>query len=459
MTARNPVRSLLERGISAAEPVLRRTVPHVVRPLLPLVARLPRRQPRTLRNGSGDRERVTFLLLNAYGMGGTIRTVFNLAGHLSTRYDVEVVSVKRRKRRPFFPFPPGVTVTPLDDIYARRRYRWKLGRQLMADHPSHLVNVEDRRYPEFSLWSDLLVMNHLRGLTGVLIATRPGLNLIAAQHAPKGLPTIGQEHMNLPSHRPLLRAGIARHYPDLDVLAVLTQNDLKDYSGLLGSGGPRVVHMPNAVPAMRGGRADLTAKMVVAAGRLTRQKGYDRLIPAWAPVARAHPDWTLQIYGEGPERGRLEGLIVEHGVGDSVSLMGRSDRLGDAFAAASVFVLSSRREGLPMVILEAMSKGLPVVSFDCPTGPAEIVSTDHNGVLVPNADIPALTASLLQLIDDEELRSRLSKGAQETATRYGIDVIGAEWEELIEELLHGPLPLGWARSSGQARDRQPSSGR
>lgn len=381
---------------------------------------------------------MTILMMGVYSMGGTTRTAMNLARYLSQRYDVEVVSVNRGKREPYFTFPPRVTVTPLDDNFSPRGKGWRVARGLLARCPSLLINVEDSRYRAFSLWTDLLILSHLRSTTGVLIATRPGLNVVAAAHAPPGVRVIGQEHMNLASHGRLLRAGVSRYYPRLDALAVLTSSDLRNYTQFFGSGRPPVVQMPNAVPALDGGLADTSSNVVIAAGRLTKQKGFDRLIPAWAPIASAHPDWALQIYGGGVEHGRLKGLIAEHRVGSSVTLMGRTDRIGHAYAKASIFVLSSRREGLPMVILEAMSKGLPVVSFDCPTGPSEVVATGENGVLVPNADVAALTRSLLDVIEDDGLRARLGKGAVETAAGYDIEVIGRKWAHLIDRLLGQP---------------------
>jgi glycosyltransferase involved in cell wall biosynthesis len=117
--------------------------------------------------------------------------------------------------------------------------------------------------------------------------------------------------------------------------------------------------------------------------------------------------------------------------------MGRTDRLGHAFAESSIFALSSVREGMPMVILEAMSKGLPVVSFDCPTGPAELIETGHNGVLVPDGNIQALSAALQQVIEDDDLRLRLAKGAFETSGQYAGNVIGKRWVELVENLRAG----------------------
>ena len=374
-------------------------------------------------------------------MGGITRTVINLADYLSKHYDVELVAVTRRRRRSFFLHPVDVQVILLNDRFAKLGLRWRLVRGLLGRCPSLLVHEHDDRYAEFSLWTDLLVLNYLKGATGVLITTRPSLNIVAARHAPFGVRTIGQEHMSLGTRRAAMRADIQRYYPRLDALAVLTETDRRDYVGLFRSGAPPVVLLPNAVPAIEGGRADPTRKTVVAAGRLTRAKGFDRLIPAWSQVARSHPDWRLEIYGSGPERDALQLLVDQHGLSGTVQLKGRTNRLGHAFANSSIFVLSSRREGFPMVILEAMSRGLPVVSFDCPTGPAEIVVDDHNGVLVPNGDIPALTEALRQLIEDDEQRARLGNGALETATRYDVESIGKQWTELIDGLLSTPSTL------------------
>jgi glycosyltransferase involved in cell wall biosynthesis len=403
----------------------------VVRALLPLITRFGARP----RRSSDGAPKVTILLYNAYGMGGTVRTAFNLAAYLARRFDVEIVTVHRRRRHALMPFPAGVKMTALNDTVGHQGRRLRLGRAILGRQPSHLVNVEDRRYPDFSLWSDLLIMRHLRRVTGVLITTRPGFNILAARHAPRGVRTIGQEHMNLASHRPLLRADIERFYPRLDALAVLTDHDRRDYAALLGPESPPVLLMPNAVPQIDGGLSDNSSKVVIAAGRLTRQKGLDRLVPAWAPIARAHPDWSLEIYGEGIERPRLEGLVGEHGLEGVVKLMGRTNEIGRAYEQASIFVLSSRREGLPMVILEAMSKGLPVVSFDCPTGPAEVIANGHNGILVPDGDVEALTGALLDVIEDDELRVRLGKGALETAKEYDIEAVGLKWAELVDQLL------------------------
>jgi len=393
----------------------------VHRVALALVARLPRR-----RVPPGD-DTVHILLGHAYGMGGTIRTGLTLAGYLAGHRPVEVVSVVRRRERPFFAFPAGISVRALDD---RRGPRGLLDRL-----PSLLVHPEDYAYAWCSLRTDVALVRRLRSLPGgVLIATRPAFNLLAARLAPRGVVTIGQEHLHLESYRPRLAAAIRRDYRHLDAVAVLTSHEERTYRALLAGTGTRVARIPNAVAELSGPRARLDAELVVAAGRLNSQKGFDLLIAAFATVAARRPTWRLRIYGSGPEHDRLQAQIDRLRLAEHVSLEGRHPRLGEALAEASLFALSSRFEGFGMVLVEAMSKGLPVVSFDCPHGPADIISDGSDGLLVPAEDVDALAAALLALIEDPERRRRYGQAALRTSREYAIAAIGPRWDALLGEL-------------------------
>jgi glycosyltransferase involved in cell wall biosynthesis len=386
---------------------------------LGLAARLPRRTATGL-----TPPRVRILLLHAYGLGGTVRTSFTLAEGLAG--EVELLSMMRRRDVPFFPFPPAAEATVVDD---------QRDRGLLDRLPSLLVHPEDYAYPYASLRTDLRLLRAIRRIRGgVLITTRPGFNLLAARLAAPGVITVGQEHMNFHSHRPRLARDLQRGYGRLDALTVLTEADERDYAAALANQPVRIARIPNAVPRMSGGIAGLDAKVVVAAGRLESQKGFDLLIRAWERVAAAHPDWQLRIYGSGPRRDDLRRMILERGLYDRVLLMGRTRRLGEAMAGASLFVLSSRFEGFGMVIVEAMSKGLPVVSFDCPRGPGEIIRPGRDGILVPNGDVEGLADGMLELIEDVPKRRRYGAAAVENARSYAVDSIAERWEELLGEL-------------------------
>jgi len=369
---------------------------------------------------------VRFLLAHAWGMGGTIRTTLTIADHLATQGDVEVVSVIRRRDDPFFAFAPHLRVTALDD---RRR------RTLLSRLPSLLVHPDDYAYPWCSLRTDVALLRWLRSLdSGAVVTTRPAFNLLAARLAPPGVIKIGQEHLHFAAHRPRLAADIRRHYPRLDALTVLTKDDERDYRALLAASRTRVECIPNPLPPGEVPVSGQDAKLVIAAGRLNSQKGFDLLIAAFAIVARAHPDWRLRIYGSGPEGDKLQAQIDALGLGEHVAMMGRTQQLGDALAEASIFALSSRFEGFGMVIVEAMSHGLAVVSFDCPNGPGEIIAAGGDGILVPPEDVEALAAAITELIEHPERRQRYAEAALRRARDFDVAAVAPRLKHLLRSL-------------------------
>ncbi|MEO3870946.1 glycosyltransferase family 4 protein [Nonomuraea sp. B12E4] len=378
-------------------------------------------------------KQVRILLLHAHGMGGTIRTVFNLAGHLAEKHDVEIVSILKEAEEPFFPIDPRVKFRFLDD---RLRPGLNPLRALLSKKPSRLIPEGESAHHRFNLWTDLKLARYIRSLDGgVLIGTRPGLNLAMAQLAPPNVITIGQEHVALRTQAEPIQELIKWRYRRLDALVTLTKADLTDYRNTLPKKPRKLTRIPNAVPPMTGGVAKLDAKVAVAVGRMTRIKGFHRLITAWQTIAEAHPDWKLRIFGTGPQEETLAELIVELGLEGKVELPGPTSDVGAELERASIYVLSSRHEGFPMTILEAMAKGLAIVSFNSPHGPKEMITNEVDGLLVKPRTNANLAASIIRVIEDDRLRRDLAARAVETARTYDVDAIGRRWDGLLEELL------------------------
>ena len=276
---------------------------------------------------------------------------------------------------------------------------------------------------------------------GVLVGTRPSINLAVALLASPSVVRVGQDHMNLASYNNALRNQIVSIYPRLDMVSTLTEGDAEAYRRHLG-GGTRVECMPNGVPDVGGHRAALDEKVVVAAGRLGRQKGFDRLLRSWARVIGDHPGWQLKIFGSGVDMKPLRRQIRRLGIEDSAQMMGFTSSLHEEMSRASLYVMSSRKEGFPMVLLEAMAVGLPVVSFDCPTGPRDIIREGVDGHVVPEGDVDALAAAMGGLMGDPERRKAYGRAAVEGARRYDIAAITRRWEELFEEIAAGKGDAG-----------------
>jgi len=381
--------------------------------------------------------KVTILLVSAWGMGGTIRAALNMAGYLAQTHEVEIISWYRRREEPFFgAFPPGVKVTPLDDQRPGHAPRGLQGllRKVLRKRGSVLAHPSDRLYSECSLWTDLQLVRKLRGGSGFLYGTRPALNLMLGELKPPGYVLIGLEQMHLHHHAKKLRKAMKRWYPNLDTLVALTEQDVASYDELL-SGGVRLDRIPNTVRELGGRPADPDRKVVLAAGRLRAQKGFDYLVEAWGKVAHDFPDWHLRICGSGRLRDRLLAMIDEAGIASQVTLEGPAEDMGGTMAEASIFAMSSRFEGFPLILLEAMSKGMAVVSFDCPTGPADMIDDRVNGILVrPNRDPDAFAEGLRAMMADADLRRRCAAAAPATAHAYTMDAIGPQWEALLGEL-------------------------
>ena len=217
-------------------------------------------------------------------------------------------------------------------------------------------------------------------------------------------------------------------------LVVLTKSDVKSYAENEKEFPAGVVcQIYNPSPIQTENYMHHPSKKVLACGRLALQKGFDLLLDAWKEVEQQHSDWELEIIGDGCQRQELEQYIEDNRL-QHVTISHFTNNIKDKYAEAGIFVLSSRYEGFPLVLLEAESMSLPMVSFDCKTGPNEIIQHGYNGYLAEAENPHDLAEKLLAVMNDDDLREQMGRNAFEASRQFTTDRIIDQWEKLINQL-------------------------
>ena len=218
----------------------------------------------------------------------------------------------------------------------------------------------------------------------------------------------------------------ARAFDKFVILTEQSQNEWK-----LGN----LIVIPNPLPFYPENPSSLRSKKIIAVGKLSYQKGYDLLLKAEAKVFNRHPDWTQEIYGSTRGKEGLLDLAKKLGISNNVILHEPTKDIENKYLEASILVLSSRFEGFGMTIIEAMACGIPVVSFDCPFGPADLLENNEGGFLIRNFDLNVLAEKINLLIEDEDLRKKMGAKARESVKAYFPDRICRKWDELFNALI------------------------
>jgi glycosyltransferase involved in cell wall biosynthesis len=392
---------------------------------------------------------VYLLVTSPDAQGGIARATATLANHLAETRPVEMICLYRRRRGYRFPLDPRVTLRSVHDEATRKE-------RLLEHLPSETPGGD--RTGSYNAMVDAVLPRMLQALEpGVIISTRAIFHLEIARHVPDHCVKIGQDHTNLQmrehlsaQQRELAAEADIDSDTETDVLTdvdmvgqaigrldryvVLTEADAQSYRETFPEAADKLSVIRNPAPWPVATATGERQKVVVAAGKLGGRKGFDRLIEAYRPIAHQRPDWQLHIYGGGPQRQRLADLIEDNDLGEYVVLKGVTDQMQQVLEEAGIVALSSRFEGLPMVLIEAMTKGVPIVSVDCPNGPAEIVVDGVTGRLVPNDDMDAFTEALLAMMDDPEGRAKMGEQALKYAEQYQVDRVTQTWLDLFDSL-------------------------
>ncbi|MWB96518.1 glycosyltransferase [Flavobacterium sp. GA093] len=181
--------------------------------------------------------------------------------------------------------------------------------------------------------------------------------------------------------------------------------------------------------------SDLKSKRVIAVARHSYEKGIDRLLKIWAFVSQKHSDWILEIYGKTDKNLELQNLAKKLNIEEKIVFLEPIKNIQNKYTEASILAMTSRNEALPMVLIEAMACGLPCIAYDCPVGPKAIIKDNENGFLIEDGNQNSFAEKLNLLIEDENLRIKMSQNAKSSVAKYDLDAIMKQWKNLFESIV------------------------
>ena len=378
------------------------------------------------------RYKIVYCTPALYMAGGVERVLSLKANYFADNYgyDITIILTEGKDKPFFYPLSDKIKVINLDInfeelwtcsfikkvfVYLKKQslYKKRLSSELMQIRPDITIS---------------LLRREINFITGIR----------------DGSKKIGELHVNRANYRNFEKnesnfikdlfasfwmKSLVGHLRKLDKFVVLTEEDKKQWVEL-----DNVVSIPDPLSFQTDKVSSLVSKRVIAVGRYVYQKGFDLLLQAWAVVEKQSKDWELSIYGQG-EREPYEQLIDKLKIDRTrCHLYGPTNDIMHEYQNSSIFVFSSRFEGFGMVIVEAMSCGLPIVSFDCPCGPREIVSRNNDGLMVENGHIDQLASALIKVMSDESLRIQFASNASKNSERFKIEKIAQKWKMLFDSL-------------------------
>ncbi len=380
--------------------------------------------------------KILYSIAGTYNSGGMERVLANKANwFVAHGHEVIIVTTDQRGESPYFPLDARIKCYDLAINYEENNGKSFLNKLI--------------HYP-FKQWK------HKVRLTALLKELRPDIVISMFCNDASFIPSIKdgskkilEIHFSRFKRLQYGRKGLwrladwwryktdARVVSRFDKFVVLTHED-KEYWGNLRN----MCVIPNARTFEVNQPATLEAKKVIAVGRLNHQKGFDRLIDAWSIVDNVVSGWKLQIVGDGELREQLQYNIRELGLSNQINI-GRAEKdMMSVYKDASILAMSSRYEGLPMVLLEAQAVGLPIVSFDCKCGPKDVIENGVDGFLVEDGDIEQLAQKLVVLMQDANLRKQMGSAAYAHSERYSEERIMKQWTDLFDEVMGGKGIVG-----------------
>ena len=352
---------------------------------------------------------IAIIIPNITNKAGTERAVSNLANILSGQnYRVTIFSIASQEGNcPFF-LNSNVIIQHLDLPYISKSLFFVF---------KHYFSILKKIKKEI-----------LKSNVELIVGTYTLINFLLT-FLPENVKKLGCEHFNYEASGKI--QNLLKHffYKKLNAVVLLTERDKKNYLFCKNT-----FVIPNSLSFQPIRQSDCQSKIMVSLGRLTEQKGYDILIESISLIKDKLAGWKIVIYGDGEDRKELLKLIDTMGLSYIIEIHMPVSNVEEVYKNASIYLSSSRYEGLPMTLLEAQSCGLPCVVFDCPCGPAEIVEDGKTGFVVPLGNKEMFSQKILELVNNEELRKKFGKAAVEEACRFSTESVSKLWSNLLNSL-------------------------
>lgn len=372
--------------------------------------------------------KIIYCIAGTCHSGGMERVLANKANYLTEHgYEVVIVTTDQQGLPPFFPLNEQIRCIDLGINYEENNGKSFANKLLhyplkQYRHQKRLAAILKREKPDITV---SMFCNDAGFITRINDGSKKVLEIHFSkfkrlQYNRKGLWRLADLWRSKQDEKTVRR---------FDKFVVLTEED-KGYWGNL----PNITVIPNANTFATSQAAALENKKVIAIGRYTYQKGFERLIEAWNILSPGFPGWKLDIIGNGEERDKLQDLIHAYHLDGQVTLVSPTKSIDKVYLDASLLAMSSRYEGLPMVLLEAQAFGLPIVSFACKCGPKDIVTDGETGFLAAENDIKGLAQQMAKLMENTQLRKQMGRKAKEASLRYAEDAVMAKWTALFDSL-------------------------
>ena len=364
--------------------------------------------------------------------GGADRVIAEKANWLAEHgHEIAIITDTQMGREPVFPLSPKVRLIDLAVDFSQEYGHGFLVRiwmyyKLMRQYRRMVTDVLMKDRPD-------IVISTLGRDISFITKIKDGSIKIGEAHTTKhfirNFHLLEQRNVIFKYLTKFFRWHMDRQVNRLDALVVLTSQDEHDWGDKIP-----IYVIPNSFPFYPDKPSLCENKQAIIVGRYNSAKGYNYLIDAWKIVYQKHPDWIINIFGSGEYKDRVRKQIQDNGLQDVVIMNNPIDHIMEEYLKSSIYVMSSVFEGFAMVLLEAMSCGLPCVSFDCPYGPRNVITDGEDGILVEYLNSQALADNICKLIENEELRKRMGSNGRRNVLRFSRETIMPQWVELFKSL-------------------------